>query len=351
MEDVEKVLVSVAFANLNGLTALEASLKPIAQKATLFIGIRNGITSVQALQKSLDIGCTVYVVDTGKPSIVFHPKIYLARSSNESRVIVGSANLTGGGLRSNIEASLMISNHLEMVDEWERIIENLPNQYPDNVYEVPNSQSIQDLLEDGVIVDENVVITPRFTGKSTNVPKRNTPVISLTTSSGTRIPRRATPTQGSANRLATQSVSAFDLVWTSNPLTERSLNIPTNQSTNPTGSMLFSKGTVLGIDHRHYFKDEVFSNVQWSIDPQSPHMERADVLFQLIVRGVDYGEFNLRVSHDTRTSTPTYRQRNSMTQLHWGTARQFIARQELLGDTLYLYRENMRGQRFIIIID
>lgn len=39
---------------------------------------------------------------------VFHPKVYLAESGDRSAAIVGSSNLTAGGLGSNVEANLLI---------------------------------------------------------------------------------------------------------------------------------------------------------------------------------------------------------------------------------------------------
>ena len=348
---VEKVLISVAFANVNGLDALEKSLRPVALQTKLFIGIRNGITSAQALEKGLQFGCSVYVVDTGTPSIVFHPKVYLSRNLHEVCMIVGSANMTGGGLRSNIEASLMVRGQITAADELEQIIEDLPTQYPGNVWAIQNSQSIRDLLDEGLVVDENIVPTPRPVGGSSNAPTRNTPVMPLATPAGTGKTKRASRLQNSLNPPVPQSVSGYELVWTSKPLSERSLSIPTNQNTNPTGSMLFAKGTVVGIDQRHYFRDVVFSNVQWSLDAQKPHIERAVVAFGLVIRGVDYGVFDLHLSHNTLTTTPAYQQRNSMTHLHWGTARPLVARQDLLESTLCLYREKIHGQRFIIEID
>src|SRR5690606_12756867 len=53
------------------------------------------------------------------------------------------------------------------------------------------------------------------------------------------------------------------LMWESNGLTERDLNIPTGPNTNPTGSMLFKKGNMDDIDQRHYFREDVFVDLDW----------------------------------------------------------------------------------------
>lgn len=45
-----------------------------------------------------------------KTDIVFHPKIYLFKKNRETTGIVGSTNLTRGGLLSNFEVNVVISS-------------------------------------------------------------------------------------------------------------------------------------------------------------------------------------------------------------------------------------------------
>ncbi|MEX2534088.1 MAG: hypothetical protein WD273_00690 [Trueperaceae bacterium] len=97
----------------------------------------------------------------------------------------------------------------------------------------------------------------------------------------------------------------------------------------------------------------MFGDLDWQFDVAAgrEHMERAMALFQLIIRGVDYGEFELRLSHNTRTDTVAYEQRNSMTQLHWSEARSIIAREDLLDRVMRLYRDTGNKKAFVIEID
>lgn len=69
---------------------------------------------------------------------------------------------------------------------------------------------------------------------------------------------------------------------------------------------------------------------------------------ELIVAGVSYGVFDLRISHNTRIESRAYAQGNSMTQLHWGAARTLVAREDLLERTIYLYKS---GTRYILEIE
>jgi len=51
--------------------------------------------------------------------------------------------------------------------------------------------------------------------------------------------------------------------------------------------------------------------------------------FQLVIKGISYGEFDLRIAHSTDTNSRTYQQNNAMTRLSWGPARDYIARPDL----------------------
>ena len=86
--------------------------------------------------------------------------------------------------------------------------------------------------------------------------------------------------------------------------------------------------------------------------PNRRHLERAQARFRLVIRDVDYGIFTLRLSHNSRTDTRAYEQRNSMTQLHWGQeALPSIAREDLLGRIMFLYRDEGQADSFILEID
>ena len=93
--------------------------------------------------------------------------------------------------------------------------------------------------------------------------------------------------------------------------------------------------------------------MNWQFDKaaKTKHMERAEAKFQLVIRDVSYGMFDLRLSHNSRTDTKAYEQRNSMTQLHWGEARQIIAREDLLSRTASLYRDSIDEGSFVLEID
>ena len=62
---IQRVILSVAFARESAVVEMAPELKKLAAKCQAFVGIRNGITSAQAILRLLSIGVPVFAVDTG----------------------------------------------------------------------------------------------------------------------------------------------------------------------------------------------------------------------------------------------------------------------------------------------
>ncbi len=156
----ERVMISAAFMNKRGILLLSEALKPVAKQTIILAGIRNGITSSQGLEACLELGCAVYVVDTGSQQLIFHPKIYLSRNSTEARLVAGSANLTRAGLCDNIEASLLLDLKLNnrddsnLICELEKQVDGMIEEYPKNVIRISSSSDIKMLLDTDRVIDE-----------------------------------------------------------------------------------------------------------------------------------------------------------------------------------------------------
>ena len=368
IQNPDRIIISVAFMTHGGLSLVRESIARAADRTTILAGIRNGITSAQGLQLAVEMGCSIYAVDTGTRAAIFHPKIYFAYNPNEAQIIVGSANLTIGGLNSNIEASLCLAidrsnpHGATLVDDVRGKFDEMMAEYREHVFRIPNEDLIQELLDAGRVIDEST--------RSQPVPSAVARNPNLDSISRMRLkPRRishprpepfsiAQDGQGDDEvpfeNVAESVRERWSLVWESRPLTRRDLNIPTGQNTNPTGSMLLSRGAMHDIDQRHHFRNNVFNRLAWNADaaPQRRHIERAEARFRLIIRDVDCGVFSLRLSHNTRTDTAAYEQRNSMTSLHWGAdVRPYVAREDLLTRTMFLYLDDEAQDYFILEID
>lgn len=365
LERAKRILVSVAFMNKAGISQVSNKIKEISCDVSLLAGIRNGVTSAQGLQTAIDLGCNVYAVDTGARNIIFHPKIYFSRNEEKALLMVGSANLTVGGLRSNIESSVYMGLDLKnnadatLVDDLENTIDRMISDHPENVIRVQDENTIKELIDSLRVADESVETISTVSGVSRNREMDTVPCMKLNTFpvKRNRIPhvakKKAPVSPIISGKPTPPQVQNLLLVWQSSPLTRRDLNIPTGKNTNKTGSMLLTKGTLDEIDQRRYFRDKVFSTVSWNFDParNRGHFERAKVDFCFIIKGVNYGIFTLNLSHNTKKDTPSYKQKNSMTSLHWRDAVQLVALEDLLDRTMRLYKNNNALNTFIIEID
>ena len=351
--DSAHAILSVAFALSDGVGCISDQLKRLGSKARVYIGIRNDITSGQALLALLKCGVSLYAVDSGSPSLLFHPKIYYFRKGDRAASLMGSANLTFSGLNNNIEASTMI--HLltreeadrRYIRELESIFGELPRRFPKHVIPVRSARAIIGLMKQGRVTDERARVVsskkadPRTRSKDLlgrmPIPMARRPIGSVGRRARTVIYARSKDVSGD-----------YALVWTSNGLTQRDLNIPTGTNTNATGSMLFKKGKNEDIDQRHYFFERVFKNLSWIPDARHRHLVRAQADFCIIIKGADYGVYRLKLTHNTKTDSEAYKQKNSMTQIHWGDAKPLVAKSDLLGSTMRLYRRADRKRMYVI---
>jgi hypothetical protein len=128
------------------------------------------------------------------------------------------------------------------------------------------------------------------------------------------------------------------------------LNIPSGTNTHSTGSINLDQGKLdATIDFRHYFRDDVFNQLTWAT--RKGTTEEASTKFKLIIKGLSYGEFLLFIRHNTDRTSATYIQRNSTTRISWGDMREFIANRNFIGRTLFLYRDVINPENFVIEID
>lgn len=112
----EEIVIAVAFLKKGGANHLAPMLEErLAAGATveLFVGTDFFLTEPSALERLLKVktrcpSCSVMIAD--RAPATFHPKVYCARRGKDWRSLVGSANLTGGAIRSNEELSILVDH-------------------------------------------------------------------------------------------------------------------------------------------------------------------------------------------------------------------------------------------------
>jgi HKD family nuclease len=108
--DYHTLNIVVAFAKTSGVLRIKDALERFRErggKVNVYVGVDLGGTSYEALTALLLNTDSLNVVHSEK-SQTFHAKIYQFVGKSKGLVVVGSHNLTGGGLWTNFESSLII---------------------------------------------------------------------------------------------------------------------------------------------------------------------------------------------------------------------------------------------------
>jgi HKD family nuclease len=103
LKNSNEVIICVAFLKNSGLVQI---LKQLPKNSTFYIGTDYYITEPSAIKMLLKEGFKVYLIK--KQNATFHPKIYYFKKGKQVSILTGSANLTGGGLETNFETSVLI---------------------------------------------------------------------------------------------------------------------------------------------------------------------------------------------------------------------------------------------------
>jgi len=149
-------LAGVAYVKHSGVSVLANSLSNAGSRASFFVGIRNDITSYQGIRSLLECGVNVWAVDTATRRRVYHPKLYLSQSAKSALAVVGSANLTAGGLGMNIETSARLSFDLarnqdqKAVSAVTQVFDDLPKKHPHHVFASRTNRMQSDSWSRGV---------------------------------------------------------------------------------------------------------------------------------------------------------------------------------------------------------
>ncbi|MEQ9424273.1 MAG: phospholipase D family protein [Cyclobacteriaceae bacterium] len=358
-----------AFASPLGIKLLDSLEQAKKSYATInmIVGVDQSGTSKEALEEILKLDVNSFVFYQ-RESPIFHPKIYLFEGKDDTCLIVGSSNLTGKGLFSNVESSILIQfknndqQGLEILKDLKSYFKSLFELDDPNLFKL-NEELVSALVGDGVVPSEisrskqhgkKIVSANLREMRNIGIPHRDSSKIpwdrlKLKSNSTTEEPTDREELELIGNLKDTGKLPRL-FIWESGPLSERDLNIPTGANTNATGSMLFKKGKMKDIDQRHYFRDSVFNELKWikKVYSRSPHIERASTFFQLYILGEDLGVFELTLNHNTDKESKSYKQNQPMTNVSWRSAKKFIKNKKLIGLSAKLYK-NQDSENFFTL--
>lgn len=123
LSSVRAIRGAVSFLMTSGVMQLKADFKRLADAGvpiTIVFGDDFHLTQSKALSMLMDIGCELRLYSSETHSS-YHPKLWIIEQEDERAVIVGSSNLSHGGLRSNAEANVLISGTAEELEAFDKL--------------------------------------------------------------------------------------------------------------------------------------------------------------------------------------------------------------------------------------
>lgn len=159
--DYHTLNIIVAFAKNSGVLRIKDALERFRERGgrvNAYVGIDLGGTSYEALTALLFHTDTLHVVHSEKGQ-TFHPKIYQFLGEDKSLIITGSHNLTGGGLWTNFESSVLLpidksdANGMQILESFDNYINELAS-LKNSLMPIDSQDDIDKLLEHSYVFKE-----------------------------------------------------------------------------------------------------------------------------------------------------------------------------------------------------
>lgn len=216
--DYHTLNIVVAFAKSSGVLRVKDAFERFREKGgivNIYVGVDMGGTSYEALTALLLYTNSLNVVHSENDQ-TFHPKIYQFLGKDKKLIVVGSHNLTAGGLWTNFESSVLIpldegNNNSALTMELEEYIGQLAS-FKDLCMPIGAQDDIDKLLQNGYISEEVI--------EKMNRLKDTTQGKSLDRLFGNTVPAKLPSTSISKGENQALDVSSTPTNYTSIPLSD-----------------------------------------------------------------------------------------------------------------------------------
>ncbi|GAA3761346.1 phospholipase D family protein [Streptomyces tremellae] len=380
----DELKIAVAWAKRSGLGRVWDVLEEFrAQggKVLLILGVSEGGATREGLELALQVADEGYVFHD--PRRTFHPKVYFACSSGQRSLLVGSSNLTAGGLSWNYEASMWVDwdtgegeDVTSEVSAWfdgliaERescspltadLVENLERSGDITIGSESRARRTQkrksDTPEDNdsaIVATVSGLFKPVLAGLR-KLPGLSPKITSVASAPGAEVAEKPTPkatgasvTSTTANKPALVGPAPFPTADVQRRWFKRLDNTAAQQvksaASNPTGNLRLSQEEA-SINHKHYFRNDFFGGLPWAPTEGKETEQEVVVGFRTWIDGTDYGIKELRLSHDPKRISG---QGNVPTVLHWGSLASEMRETNYVG--LYISLERTTGGEYNLVI-
>jgi hypothetical protein len=153
--------IIVAFARLSGVARLLPQVRAWRSRnkdIQAIVGIDRYGTSREALEVLLQELDAVYITRNADQSCTFHPKMYLFEGHQSARAVVGSHNLTLGGLETNYEGGVILDLALPAeLQQWTPFRDCWNQLLPENTTTTRklDDDFLKQLIADGRVLPES----------------------------------------------------------------------------------------------------------------------------------------------------------------------------------------------------
>lgn len=373
--ELRTLRIIVAWAKRSGLRRAASDLKKIRDrggKILAIVGVSEGGATQQGLDALIAQTDEAHVFhDAGR---TFHPKVYLADGDTDALLLVGSNNLTAGGLAWNYEAAIWCDLDLS-VDADRQVRDDVLIYFERLRADAAtcltlDSPTLEKMLADDSLIIQNEDSTKRPSTKAAEVDApEDIDSSESAEDSGTggtaaehvfgrsAIPKRklpALPESSPRKAPAPKPAPATGAVAGEPPLLDvtrrwfkrmkRSDAQQTPAGTNPTGVLRLSQEE-FAIDWTKYFHEVFFGSLEWTPNARNADMLETWVSMQVVVAGDYLGAITLRVSHWPKRVEG---QGNVPTVLHWGDLSARMRQNNYQG--MFVTLERGSGSNFALTI-
>lgn len=157
--DRDTAWFATAWGKRSGLSRLAKEIESFRERggrAEAIVGVDEGGATEEGLRLALDVFDQAYVFhDPGART--FHPKIYVVEGNTAATVLVGSGNLTRGGLYTNYEAA--IAAELDLNDQGDADFRASVRAYYERLLDLGAvCKPLTATLIEDLIADPNVIV-------------------------------------------------------------------------------------------------------------------------------------------------------------------------------------------------
>lgn len=358
---LDTMRIVVAWTKRSGLARVANDIKAIRDRGgriLAVVGVSEGGATQQGLQGLIDAVDEAGVFhDAGR---TFHPKVYLATGVSHALLLVGSHNLTAGGVAWNYEAGLWCELDLSLAAD-KQVVDDVIAYFnrlraDTGVFKPLDSATLTAILADTTLLiqDEDTARRRRSTtdadapedsdssepGTTAQPPA---PVFGRSAESKRKAPATPSRTPAKAPRRAPASIAgavagsrsaiAVQKRWFKE-LDGTAAQQPPSPNTNPTGNLRLSQES-FSIDHTTYFRAVFLGGVNWTPHAGTTGMEEVWLSWDVVIAGDHLGAVDLRVSHYPKRIQG---QGNVPTVLHWGNLSARMRANNYVGLTVTLER-------------